>query len=138
MKKFSILFLLLLCISCSNDVLTSPLETNCLEVACTEVFISYTLTLKDASDAPVLLDSFEVVDKATDENITALLHQTDQQAGEYPLYNDSFVAENQNRKRTLIFKGFRDNLTVAEAEYLIETDCCHVDLTSGELELLIN
>ena len=135
-------FLFLLFVNCDDNEDSSIAALDCNEVACTEVFITLNVSVRDASGVAIPLDRFEVIDKGSSEDITIELDadsmQMAQESGNYPLYNDLFVDGNQNTKRTLVFKGYIDDDPVATAEYLIDTDCCHVDLESGEADIIIN
>ena len=128
--------------NCKDSDDRSMAILNCSEVACTEQFVTLIVTVKDDSGVLIPLDRFEVIDQKTSEDLTANItfeeFQMAQQSGQYPLYNDSFVAGNQNTKRSLVFRGFINDEKVAEAEYVIDTDCCHVSLALGDTDITIN
>jgi len=141
MKNLSLLgFIFFLLISCNNS--DDKIVADCSEVACTEIYITLIVSVQDNSGVAIPLDRFEVSDKETDEDYTIPLSDSDlrfsQLTGEYPLINDSFVAKNKNTKKTVVFKGFINETIVAEAEYVIDTDCCHVSTASGNNIILVN
>ncbi len=142
MKKLLILSFLFFTIVNCNENDDAPSDIDCSQVVCTEEFITIVITIKDDSAVAVPLDRFEVLDENTNEDISIPLSdsgfQNARETGQYPLYNDSFVSENQNTNRSIIFRGFIDSNEVVEALYVISTDCCHVSLASGNTEITIN
>ncbi len=143
MKKLLLIcFLSLFLANCDDSNPIDPIAVDCSVVACTEQFVSLIVTVTDADGVLIPLDRFEVVDLKTSENITLNItfdaFQMARRTGQYPLYDDSFVATNQNTKRNLVFRGFIDEEKVAEAEYVIDTDCCHVSVAIGDTNISIN
>lgn len=116
-----------------NDV------TDCNGIACTNEFRTLFVSIRDENGAVVLLDSFEVLDKETSKDITLEINDTRSgQNNQYPLYSDLFVSGNENTTRTLVFNGFINDELLVEAEFIVDTDCCHVSLTRGNTEITIN
>lgn len=143
MKKLLLFgFLSFFLANCNDRDDVNPVAIDCTDVACTEIFVTLIVSIKDASGVAIPLDTIEVVDKESSENTTITLSdygwEMARQSGQYPLYNDSFVSGNQNIKRTLIFKGFINNEIVTEAEYVVDTDCCHVSIALGDNDITIN
>ena len=143
MKKLLLLsFLFLFLVNCNDNDDVNPDAMDCTEVACTEIFISLMVTVKDKDGVLIPLDRFEVIDRKTSEDLTPRItfddFQMARQSGQYPLYDDSFVSEYQNTKRTILFRGFINEDKIAEAEYIIETDCCHVSIALGDTTITIN
>ncbi len=128
--------------NCKDNDDFNPDALDCTEVACTEIFISLVVTVKDTDGVLIPLDRFEVIDSKTSEDLTPAItfddFQMARQSGQYPLYDDSFVFENQNTKRTILFRGFINDEKIAEAEYVIDTDCCHVSITLGDAVITID
>ena len=142
MKKIFIPSLLLLLASCI--ILTSCLgdddnQSECQAVACTEDFITISVIIKDENDNPVALDAFEVIVIENSQDITIssseFSFENAQQLGIYPLVNDSSLDVNQVRE--IQFKGFIDNQEVIQSTYTVETDCCHIGLNIGNIELFL-
>lgn len=144
MKKLLLLsFLFISLVNCKDNDDIDPEAVDCTLVACTEQFVTLIVTVRDASGVLIPLDTFEVTDKDSSEDTTIPLSdsgwQMARQNGQYPLYNDSFVSGgNLNTRRTLIFKGFINDEKIAEAEYVVETDCCHVSIAIGDTDIIIN
>lgn len=143
MKKLLIFcFLSLFLTNCDDDDAIDPIAVDCSIVACTEQFVTLIVTVTDADGVLIPLDRFEVFDQKTDENLTPNISfdafQMARRSGQYPLYDDSFVSGNQNTKRSLVFRGFINEEKVAEADYVIDTDCCHVSIALGVTDISIN
>lgn len=143
MKKLLLLsFLFISFVNCKDIDDVDPDTVQCTLIACTEQFVTLIVTVKDASGVLIPLDTFEVTDKNTSDDITISLSESGwqmaRQNGQYPLYDDSFVSGNLNTRRTLIFKGFIKDEKIAEAEYVVETDCCHVNIAIGDTDITIN
>lgn len=142
-KLFSFTLLLLFLTNCNDSNDQDLVTIDCLEfVACTEVFVTLIVTVKDNDGVSIPLDRFEVIDQKTSEDLTPNISfdnfQMARQNGQYPLYDDSFVSENRNSKRTIVFRGFINDDKIAEAEYVIDTDCCHVSIAIGDTDIIIN
>ncbi|WP_162819925.1 hypothetical protein [Kordia sp. SMS9] len=58
-----------------------------------------------------------------------------QQLGQYPLLDDGSLEANQERQ--VQFKGFINNQEVISSTYTVSTDCCHINLVSGTVELTL-
>ena len=143
MKKLLFFSMIVLClVHCKEDDVIDPIAIDCTAVACTEEFITLIVTVKDSDGVLIPLDRFEVIDLKTAENVTPNISfdnfQIARRNGEYPLYNDSFVSGNQNTKRNIVFRGYINEEKIAEAEYVIDTDCCHVSIAIGDADIAIN
>ncbi len=142
MNKLLILSFLFLIIAGCNENDDATTGINCNEVACTEEFVTLLVSIKDNSGVVISLDRFEVINKDTQQDVTIPLSDSGfkfaRDNGQYPLYNDTYVSENQNTQTSIIFRGFIENNIVAEAEYVINIDCCHISLASGNPEIIIN
>lgn len=138
-KLFKGVFLLLVTlttISCNND---DDDTSNCQNVACTLEFVTIIVTITDQDQNPVALDSFEVTDIDTGEDRTQVLSAQElevaQQTGVYPIISDGVLDVNQERR--LRFIGFQNNQEIIISDYTVATDCCHVNLISGDPELTL-
>lgn len=143
MKKLvSLIFLLMLVSNCDRNDDIEPEPVACTSVLCTLEFRTLNVLVKDNDGVSIPLDRFEVVDGNTSEDLTPELSSEEllaaRQFGQYPIYSDAFVSGNQNTERTLIFRGFINEVKLAEAEYVIATDCCHVDFAVGNPNIFID
>lgn len=138
MKKLLFIgFLCLFLINCEDNH-----ASNCSGGICTNIFITLNVSVQDSSGNAVALDNFEIRDRDTNENITIRISESELQSrqltGEFPIYNDSFVSANQSAERNLEFKGFVDGTLVAEGDFIVDSDCCHVSLVSESNVILVN
>lgn len=83
---------------------------------------------------------YKVVSTEIDQDFTIVLDESQlqiaQQNGIYPLVNDLSFEVNQMHQ--LRFEGLINGQTVVTQNYTVSTDCCHVSLVSGHLEIQIN
>jgi len=131
------LLLVLFQISCNNTDEDS--KTDCTNIACTEVYVTLVITLKDQNQNPVALDSFKVINLENGSDETILLSPTElvhaQEFGRYPLIADGGIDKNQELQ--LQFKGFVNSQEVISSNYTAGTDCCHVSLIAGDVQLTL-
>ncbi len=137
LNKLWIFFVLLSMLSCNSDDDTSV--SNCSNIGCTEEFVSIIVTIKDQNQAPVALTSYQVIQVENGEDITINLSnsafQMAQQDGSYPVTADGIFEQNQEAE--IQFRGFIDNEEVIRSNYMIATDCCHINLVSGDTTLIL-
>ena len=138
--KLKILFFLLICAACSDDDAIPPVS--CDNVGCTLQFVTINVKVQDQDGVNIPLDDFKVTDKITGDDLTASYTDTEldqfRQSGSYPLYDDRFVQGNQNEKRGIVFSGAIDGEDVVNSSYVVQADCCHVSLFSGNLSITLN
>ncbi len=112
---------------------------NCEDAICTLVLIRISVSITDQDQNPIALDSYEVINLENGENITVSLPPAEQeqelQRGQYLLIEDDVLGVNQVQQ--IQFRGFINNQEVISSDYTVSTDCCHVNLVSGNLELTI-
>lgn len=112
-------------------------DNDCTAIACTEVFVTISVKVVDATGAPVALDSYKVIDKETGEDVTPEHNIMDAQlSGEYTIATDAMLDQNQTRE--FEFMGYLGDKQVVSGEYKIEKDCCHIELVRGHLELVLD
>ncbi|SEL40606.1 hypothetical protein SAMN04487910_2359 [Aquimarina amphilecti] len=112
---------------------------NCEEAICTLVLVRISISITDQDQKPVILDSYEVINLENGENITVSLSPTEQeqtfQSGRYLLIEDNVLGVNQEQQ--IQFRGFINDQQVISSDYIVSTDCCHVSLVSGDVELTL-
>ena len=115
-------------------------NSECENVVCTFEYRAISITIINQSQIPVALDSFKVIDKETGVDYSILLSTNQfilaQETGRYPLVNDASFGLNE--EYTLQFKGYINNTEVVSSTYEVSTDCCHINLISGDLQLELN
>lgn len=115
---------------------------DCGSVACIEVFMSVGVKVIDTEGNPVALDSIKVTRLPSNEDLTREYDDETwslfRQQGSYPIADDS---DNNRLPRhtdiSLKFRGYVGSREVANADYVITFDCCHISLVSGEQELVV-
>ncbi len=134
---FLLLFSLILFTSCNNDD-NEDSKTECSDVFCTLEFRSILINIKDSDGNIVKLDKSEVIDLKSKKIIIDEIYNGQTSTESYLLYNDQFQNEITNKERELIFKGYINDNEVINSNYVVASDCCHVFLVSGNLDLIIN
>ncbi|WP_435622917.1 hypothetical protein [Flagellimonas sp.] len=124
--------------SCNNDDDTNDdMNAQCEGTVCTAIFIRINVSVTDMNQNPVALDSFTVTDLGSGNDMTIALSAQElaeaQQTGLYPLTQDGVLDLNEARR--IQFRGFVNDEEVVSGDYTVSTDCCHVGLDSGDLEL---
>lgn len=140
MKKYVVsicLCLLFLGCAATEDPLNDP-DANCKNRLCTLNFVLLTLTVEDANGQPVILEDHQVIDKASNTDITSRSDTQTFEKGTYTYYDDSMVRGNQNTVKTVVFKGFGANQQLLfTEEYEVAIDCCHVAHLSGPRTIIL-
>lgn len=139
MKKIAyVLFALLVVLSCDE----TAQKGDCESVACTEVFMSVQVKVKDPEGNPVALDSFKVTRLPGNEDFTREYEDETwnlfRQSGSYPIADDS--DDRRLPRHTNIglrFQGYIGSREVVNADYIVTFDCCHISLVSGNTELVV-
>ena len=130
------LFIVTIPISCNND---DDSNSDCENMVCTFEFRTIVISIKDQNQNAVALDSFKVINIENNDDMTILLSASGfemaQQFGQYPLLDDGSLEVNQELE--VQFKGFINNQEVISSNYTVSTDCCHINLVSGTLELTL-
>ena len=138
MKNYLILGLFLIAFySCNKDDDQQNSENNCADTFCTLELRSIIVKVKDANDNAVLLDNVEVIDSDSKEIIIDETYNDQTSNGSFFLYGDSIEDNIINTERKLIFKGYINNNEVISSNYVVSSDCCHVFLVEGNLDLTI-
>lgn len=130
-------------LSCDKATLTDEEMERCRDVYCTAVVETIKLTVVDQSGNPVALDRIKVTRAADGKDLTESYTDDEwaafQQLGSYPLLNDGHEGDVPKFRDTNIrFQGYVGNREVVSADYVATFTCCHIDLVSGEQELVVN
>lgn len=125
-------------VGCTND----DENNDCSDVACTLEFRSFAVTITDFDNNPIALDQFKVTDITNNEDLTTELNDDQyldaRRTGIYPLYGDRFAQLHQNEVLEIVFKGFINGNEVVSAQFTVGADCCHTEIISGDLEIMLN
>ena len=137
--KIIVAFLSLFLVACNDN--DDAEQQDCSEAICTLNFVTITVSVKDASGEPVLLDNYEVIDHETGENLAADFNGEEykylKEQGVYPILSDGNRVQYQNSTATLTFKGTIHNEKVIDETYEVAADCCHVSLITGNTVIVL-
>ena len=137
--KITLVLISFFIVACSKKEGTS--EQDCNMVACTEVFITITVSVKDASGVAIPLDNYEVIVNDSGKNLVEDFNNDEYQyykeQGLYPILSDAHRIQLQNSTATITFNGFISENEVVSEEYVVGADCCHVRLISGNTEIIL-
>ncbi len=114
---------------------------DCSNQACTEVFKTIVVTIKDSENNPVVLDTYKVTNLENGDDLTRELNNAEFEAmrenGVYPLFGDEYARDFSNKEVEINFKGYIDIQEIISSDYKVGADCCHVILISGDPEISI-
>jgi hypothetical protein len=121
---------------------TEP-KGDCGSVACTEVFMSVGVKVIDREGNPVALDRIQITRLPGNEDLTREYDDETwrifTQQGSYPIADDSDGGRlPRHTDIKLNFRGYIGSREVANADYVVTFDCCHINLVSGNTELVID
>ena len=137
MNKIIYLIILFLFLSCNNDD-----SYNCNDVFCTHEFKTIVVSIKNSNSNPIALDSFEVIIIESGIDITRNVNETEfemmRQNGIYPLFGDENQQNYINSKILIKFKGIINNQVIANKNFTVGADCCHVNLISGNTNIIVD
>lgn len=134
MKKFFTFSFLLLILGCTSD------KSDCADAFCTENFLTITVSIIDTNANPISLDSYEVIIIESGVDITRIVNEFEfeimKQNGTYPLFGDEYQQRYANAEVQINFKGFINNQVIANEDFTVGADCCHVNLISGNTNIV--
>jgi hypothetical protein len=123
-----------------NDKDDSALQ-DCSMTACTQNFVTISVSVKDVSGEVIILDTYEVIDSAIGMDLVADFNGDEyeyyKEQGLYPILSDANRLTYQNKTATLIFKGYIANEEIVTETYEVGADCCHVSLLNGNTEIVL-
>lgn len=127
-----VIFLLQACIDSKGD-------SDCTDVACTEIFSYLTVKVVDSESRPVTLDSYKVI--LTDEGTDITPDNSDSdffgEKGTYIVFSDKYADEYQNKTTVIQFIGLIDSEEVVWSEFTVGADCCHVKMITENTTIKI-
>ena len=130
---FSILSMFL--ISCKSDD-DNPADE--CDVPCPAYPYTIFIYVNDENQDPVPLDSYEVINMANGNDLTAHFSPENfehyRQEGEYPLVSNPIEI---GEEKDLLFNGIINNQVVVSSNYKVVRGCCFVNLVSGDVHLVL-
>jgi len=129
-------FLSIALIACNND---DDSNEECTNVICDTALEALIVSLTYQNQNPVAFYAFQVINTDSGDDITIPLSPNEfegsRENGRYPLITDLEIEIGQELR--LQFRGFIGNQEVISSNYTVGTDCCHVMLVSGNLQLIL-
>ena len=126
-----LIFVITLLSSCKNA------DEQCgMQQVCTEEFRSIVLSISDKNGNPIILDSYSVTNQAT-EKVYNYTSDTLIQEGQYILADDRLMDDVVRNGNSFLFVGMLSNQEVVRETYVIGHDCCHIQLLSGNTDIII-
>ena len=126
----------LLLLSCNGD------DSDCAEAICTLSFDTITVFINDTDTNPVALDRFEVLIIGSGIDITRIVNESEfetmKENGTYPLFGDEYQQSYANTEVQLNFKGIINDQVIVNENFTVGADCCHVNLVSGNTNIMID
>ncbi|UOB19164.1 hypothetical protein [Abyssalbus ytuae] len=125
-----------------NNNETSPeqdYEKNCNDTFCTLQYVTVTIKAEDSNGDPVVLDKIEVTNLENNEVIFSLPDNNIKlENNVYPVFDDRFVKQAYNKEIKVNFKGYLNTNKVADQNFIVTSDCCHVSMISENRTIVIN
>lgn len=116
--------------------------SDCFQSACTEIYVSLTISVIDQHSRPVSLERYSVMLTENNTDITPDISDYDfetmKENGVYPVFSDTFAQEYQNITTDILFTGFIDGEAVVSSTFTVGADCCHVKFISDDTTLVVD
>lgn len=113
-----------------------PSDGDCASAICTEYYAEIGLEVVDASGAHVTLDAFHTEDM-NGNLLSPNLYYYNDITEHYIVFTDSWLAGHQNTTTQVRFVGFKNGQQVVSELFDVQTDCCHIQKTSGKSKVAI-
>lgn len=131
--SFSIVILLLLLANSCKEVE----QPDCAVVVCTEEYKTISLTITDKDSNPVVLDDYYTF--IDSRNRFKVAQDTlSIKEGSYPLVSDGEMDQLSFEGTVLIFVGVKNGQNLVEQQFIVDKDCCHIQLVSGETAIQLD
>lgn len=117
--------------SCSRQALrVSDDAVPCANVMCTMEYRTLTVSLRDSTGGPVVLDSFHTTERSG-VRLAPMYYAEEAKDGRYTVLNDGWAGSHRNTAADLLFLGFKDGREVVRQSFVVQADCCHISKKSG-------
>lgn len=141
MKKIFLLFFAFLFLNCTNNnnpidgMNNKRIDCNLVDIVCTREFVILNVSIKNQNNENVILDAYVIERTDTNEMLTKPDINT---VNSYPFIDDSYLEQINFDNWNLLFKGYINNREVVREKFVVSSDCCHIYLVSGNLNLTLN
>jgi len=131
-KLCSVIICTLFLFSCNR----SGNNNSCTGAICTQVFTYVYVQVLDTTGYAMLnLDDAYTVRQSTGEVIRP--HDANVCCGNYPVLDDNYRATLGYGSDVFIFNGIKNGKVIAQAQYTISADCCHITKVSGPTKISV-
>jgi hypothetical protein len=138
-RLFLIATLFALAFSCDDSDRVNSVDCP-QNIACTDIFISLKVEVKDAEGKPYSLAEYYTTKISTGEKISFQNNDTDQISriyGAYTIFTDKHLKKTIKSGQEFEFIGIKDGKEVVRRKFVISHDCCHVKLVSGDTKITV-
>ncbi|MEO9477301.1 MAG: hypothetical protein ABJG41_17280 [Cyclobacteriaceae bacterium] len=137
MKHLAILSLLISIISYSCNEAGTPPDCSG-NFACTEVFITIGVDIKNSSGQAVTLDSASVTNQKSGVSHSPSYDSYPDFASYYGIADDADLDDVDYDGTVFLFEGWLEGEKVVSEEFLIGKDCCHILKLEGPKEITLD
>lgn len=133
MKKISVILLLLglvVIAGCHNDKEEESVVCTC-ELRQINIRAVYT------DGTPVILDKFETINLETGQKMEFGMDAYYKDSGQYPVMNDDYRKELENKPLKIKFLGYKNEQVVIEEAFIVSADECHVYMVDGNDSVIL-
>jgi hypothetical protein len=138
MKKYYILFLIILStlvLECESD---SVQQIDCTNGICTTEYRSITVTIKHLTDSTLYhLTDYKVNRVSDNSDVTPNHDNLSGYSGYYSVANDGKINLYKFMNVEVEFTGYVNNSIVTQKRFIITADCCHISLVEGNVSIFI-
>lgn len=138
MKRYLILFLIILSalvLECESD---SVQQIDCTNTICTMEYRSITVTIKHKTDSTLYhLTDYKVTRVSDNSDVTPKHDNLSGYSGYYSVANDGEMGLYKFMNVEVEFTGYVNNSIVIQKRFIVTADCCHISLVEGNVSLFI-
>ena len=138
MKRYFILFLIIisaLVLQCESD---SVQQIDCTTALCTTIYMSITVTIKHKTDSTLYhLTDYKVNRVSNNSEVTPKHDNLSGYSGYYSVANDGNIDLFKFKNVEVEFTGYVNNSIVIQKRFIVTADCCHISLVEGNVSLFI-
>jgi hypothetical protein len=132
-RLLSFFLLAILLANCDSDK-----KSDCSNIFCSQEFRIITVLIRHASDSTAfILTDYKVFRVSDNKDLTLVNNTFPENAGYYPLVDDSDFKLLRNINTEIEFQGYSGNNQVVKKRFVVTADCCHVSLVTGESVIYI-
>ncbi len=105
-------------------------KNDCADAICTQMFAAVTVTVTDKDGNNIDLQDYYTINTTTGDTLRH--NNSTWPEGAYTVLDDGYVSKMYNKTLQFRFVGIKDNAVIADENYTISADCCHISKKSGK------